>query len=376
VDTTRLNGPVAPGAVAELLQARAADAAAAPLAPADVTRAMSELYGALQAGADGGSTLQHLAAQQPAQAQWQAAWQAGLDAGAIRPPALPADAALAQAAQGGAPAAQLEVPGAALPTTAPPQAGAPVPDAVALPVLVGTLQAQPMQWRPVQRRDDDTPPPQRERRALWPQDDEDAHALPASPDGEDDAPAAHAAGDDAADRNADDACRLFRVLTRWLQSLPGHDALVAELAQRRRVLLVAPFERLSAPAGALQVFLLGPHARGPGAAFAYRGRGAAAWQADGATAPALRQWRVHREGAGDARARLVATRSIALAREAMATPMLSIRLAAAALPPPLRDMHDAWLDVIDAQRLLRDLGTQWSVLVAWSAQAVPGLRSE
>ncbi len=380
MEPVRLNGPsTVASAVIELLRARAAEAAeAAPptttAPPADPTSAHAAqdasrglLAGALQPPAAGAeSTLHHMAAQSTEQPQWQAAQQrAGAEAGWLAATAPAASAALLQAAQQtGAPATQLEAPLAALAATPMPQAGSAVPDAVALPVMVNTLQTQAMQFRPVQRREDDLPPPQRERRAPWRGGEDEAPAPAVALDDDDEAPAPAKPADDA-----HEAPRLlFRALRGWLQVQPGSQPLCAELAQRRRVLLAAPFERVHAPPGSLQLFLLCVDARGQGVAWAYRARGAPALvdERTGTEPPVLRCWRVHRERSGDdAQPRLVAAR--------VGAPTLSIRLAAAALPPPLHGPHDAWLDVIDARRLWRDLGPQWSVLIGWSAQAVPGL---
>lgn len=45
---------------------------------------------------------------------------------------------------------------------------------------------------------------------------------------------------------------------------------------------------------------------------------------------------------------------------------LALRATASALAPPLRPAGSAWLDVLEPQRLWRELGSQWTLLLAWS----------
>jgi hypothetical protein len=47
---------------------------------------------------------------------------------------------------------------------------------------------------------------------------------------------------------------------------------------------------------------------------------------------------------------------------------LVLRFTATVLPAPLRTAHHAWLDVLEPQRLWHDLGSQWTLLLAWAPQ--------
>jgi hypothetical protein len=49
---------------------------------------------------------------------------------------------------------------------------------------------------------------------------------------------------------------------------------------------------------------------------------------------------------------------------------LALRLSAGRLPAPLPDANTSWLDMLDVQRLLADLGRQWCVTLVWAPQAL------
>jgi hypothetical protein len=154
-----------------------------------------------------------------------------------------------------------------------------------------------------------------------------------------------------------------------------------ELRQRRRVLLVSAAGSTAARSAWLTVELLMPATRAEdGRAAAYRARGLLACTS--AEQQAWPHWRVHRESLGvapdaagrAAPARLVAARAPLFVAAGAGTASgpgpqpgggVSVRLCTAVLPPPLREADTSWLDVLDARRLLADLGTQWSCLLVW-----------
>jgi hypothetical protein len=236
-----------------------------------------------------------------------------------------------------------------------PQPAARADHATLVPVLVSTLHAAPAasqrlavqrQWREQQQRS--------AQHCFEPEDSEES-----SPE-----TALETRADQASPEPA--TVRRFRRLWRHLQTAPQHSALAAsaDLAQRRRVMLIAPSARPGAAPAELEAHLLGSDAQGIGRAASYRARGALAAAAADAGA-AWPQWRAHRDATLNALPRLVVTRSMVL-RPAPSPGALSIRLSPTAQAPPLRDAQTSWLDILDVRRFLHDLGTQWSLLILWS----------
>lgn len=155
---------------------------------------------------------------------------------------------------------------------------------------------------------------------------------------------------------------------------PSLDALLpppvrAELSRRRSVLLVAP---PGAAQRGLQLACLGFDGRGRPVCHRWAVRGAAPATPGAAWAQAQAQaewqfWRVRREG-DDGQRPVLNARALA---PAPAGSGLVLRATATVLPPPLRPAHHGWLDVLEPQRLWRDLGSQWTVLLAWSPHPLP-----
>lgn len=136
----------------------------------------------------------------------------------------------------------------------------------------------------------------------------------------------------------------------------------AELARYRSVLVVAP----PGPGQrGLQLVCVGFDSRARPVCHRWAVRGASA-----ATDPGRewRLWRVRREG--DDGQRPVLSARAAVPGQALAGGLV-LRATATVLPAPLRPAHHAWLDVLEPQRLWRDLGSQWTLLLAWSPQALP-----
>lgn len=187
--------------------------------------------------------------------------------------------------------------------------------------------------------------------------------LPATADSQDDVPQAH-----VSPRRPS-----YRDLTRVLHDAAQHAAL-QELALGRRVLLIAPAPHASVhDTTRLVAHLLWTNADGVGQARAYRARG----ELPGEAPPAGNgwyQWRMHRERGTNDEPKLVPSHVAApkagAAEHRPTAPMLTVRINAqgAAQPParPIADHRAAWLHLLDRQRLLHDLGTQWSVLLVWS----------
>lgn len=136
----------------------------------------------------------------------------------------------------------------------------------------------------------------------------------------------------------------------------------AELARLRSVLIVAP---PNAGQRGLQLSCLGFNNHGKAVCHHWAARGAAA-----ATDPGSEWvfWRVRREGDDGQRPLLHAR---LLKPNQTAANGLVMRATATVLPAPLRPPGHAWLDVLEPQRLWRNLGSQWTLLLAWSPHPLP-----
>jgi hypothetical protein len=128
----------------------------------------------------------------------------------------------------------------------------------------------------------------------------------------------------------------------------------AELRQRRAVLVLAPAAR------EVQAWWLGIDRQGRILPRRLQAQGAP---------PAVglscwTWWRLRRDGdLGQA--------PLPHARPGVAgAPPLVLRITATRLPPPLRGPETAWLDLLEPQRLWRDLGSRWTWLTAWSPLAL------
>jgi hypothetical protein len=278
------------------------------------------------------------------------------------------------------------------PLSAAPEATAstlPLPQTV--PAMVTTLHLPPALGRRIERSSD----PRDALPGLLDRSDGDAARGDDNDEGEDgaddDAMGVLAVADTADEGSGPtDATRRraaadYRKLVQRLQA-EGLQAALAELQQRRRLLIVLPVPSRPQPDRAtpdVAIHLLTPEPRdaGQGWAWHYRGRGAwpalASGRSGRATTDLWKRWRLHREQAAQGLARLCVTRSPVLAQRpatnasgAPGAPQacaLSLRLGAALLPPPLGHAEVAWLDVHEPQRLLRDLQGQWSVSLWWRA---------
>jgi hypothetical protein len=143
---------------------------------------------------------------------------------------------------------------------------------------------------------------------------------------------------------------------------PLPEAVKAELQRRRAVLLVAP----PGPGQrGLQLVCLGFDLRGRPLLRRWGVRGSAA--ASTCAEPAWQLWRVRREG-DDGQRPVLAARALAPGRGDGGG--LVLRVTATVRPPPLRPADHAWLDVLEPQRLWRDLGSQWTLLLAWAPHAL------
>ncbi len=148
---------------------------------------------------------------------------------------------------------------------------------------------------------------------------------------------------------------------------PELDALLppevrAELARRRSVLMVAP---PGAGQRGLQLACLGFETRGEPVCHRWAVRGAAAATGHG---PDWMLWRVRREG-DDGQRPVLNARAVVPGQTAATG--LVLRATATVAPAPLRPAGYAWLDVLEPQRLWRNLGSQWTVLLAWSPHPLP-----
>ena len=152
--------------------------------------------------------------------------------------------------------------------------------------------------------------------------------------------------------------------TAWYTDLDMllHPEVRAELSRRRHVLLVAP---PGTGQRGLQLACLGFGSRGQPVCHRWAVRGAAA-----ATDPDRdwQLWRVRREG-DDGQRPVLTARATSLRQTAVGG--LVLRVTATVLAPPLRPASHAWIDVLEPQRLWRDLGSQWTLLLAWSPQPLP-----
>lgn len=147
----------------------------------------------------------------------------------------------------------------------------------------------------------------------------------------------------------------------WLAGLP--EEVQTELVRGRSVLLVAP---PGPNQRGLQLALLGVGARGQPQCLRLMAHGAPAATANGID---WLCWRVRREGEDGRRAVLTARATSGLSSRLHG---LVLRATATREPPPLRPPAHAWLDILEPQRLWRALGSQWTVLLAWSPCALPG----
>jgi hypothetical protein len=248
-----------------------------------------------------------------------------------------------------------------------------------VPALVAALQADTAQraGQRVTAQDD----PERRPGHLRVERDAQSEGDSAAPqDHDDDFPGDEPdAAEPSRTAEAHDARRMrpsYRELTRALHDAGQHAAL-QELALGRRILLVAPSPHASLDDTArLVAHLLWTNASGIGQAHAYRARGelpAAKHGDDG-----WHHWRMHRERGVNDEPRLVMSHTAApkkapAARNRSAAPLLSVHMAAAGSSSPSRpiaDARSAWLHLLDVQRLVHDMGTQWSVLLVWSAAPV------
>ncbi len=212
-----------------------------------------------------------------------------------------------------------------------------------------------------------TPPT---RLGPWPQPARERQAERAPPDrghGEEEAPTPPPAGHDDAVHATPGQTEHQAAIGPWPAAL---DALLpppvhAELSRRRSVLLVAP---PAAGQRGLQLVCLGFDGRGRPVCHRWPARGAAAATPGGARSLSEWQlWRVRREG-DDGQRPVLTARALA---PGMAAGGLVLRATATVLPPPLRPAHHGWLDVLEPQRLWRDLGSQWTLLLAWSPHPLP-----
>lgn len=163
-----------------------------------------------------------------------------------------------------------------------------------------------------------------------------------------------------------DASGAYRALVKILEAAGQGDAL-RELARGRRLWIVGP--RPATPRDDLELVLLWADARGMGRVQRYRARGRRA--AGDADTPGWGAWRVHRDVSAHGEALLVAGRALPAALRAAKAPRpLLLRLAPGRRSAPLCDAATAWIDLLDAQRLLFDLGEQWSVLLVWAPDAL------
>lgn len=218
------------------------------------------------------------------------------------------------------------------------------------PAWITTLQTPALRHGPWP--DPQAPVRQREQQRRQPHADGDEF--------EDDAPTPQATQAHATDVDAapDDAHAVP-----WpgdtLAQLP--DDVQAELARRRTVLLVAP----PGPGQrGLQLVCLGFNLRGQPLLRRWAVRGADAATAGDAGTPRWKLWRVRREGEDGQRPVLTA-RALPSSQQPDISGLV-LRVTATVLPAPLRPAGHAWLDVLEPQRLWRDLGSQWTLLLAWA----------
>jgi hypothetical protein len=216
------------------------------------------------------------------------------------------------------------------------------------PVWVQSLQAPPLAHQPwpaaherVQAREQPREEPRRQGQPLPQDEDSEPDPQPAP-----DAPA-------LTEQDGLAALPRRRNPHPLAQQLPP--LLRGELERRRAVLLWAP----AAPGHGVQAWWLGFDRQGRAVQrrLAARGQGPAqaAWQ-----------WWALKRGGDDGTAPLPQVRGAAGTRVSLA-----LRVCSGTLPAPLHAAGQAWLDLTEAQRLWRELGTQWTWLTAWSPRPLP-----
>jgi hypothetical protein len=216
-----------------------------------------------------------------------------------------------------------------------------------LPVWVQGLQAPPLAHL---RRPDAAEEPQRRHRR-WGHPDTDAGGEHET------GPDERVEPDDPAADSSEEPATQARTAHPLHPQLPP--LLQAELQRRRGVLVWAP----QAPQGpGVQAWWLGfdDNGRALKKRLSARGEGPreAAWQ-----------WWLLKRSDDDGRGALPTTRPAAGSGASLA-----LRVCAGTLPAPLRPPGQVWLDLGDAPRLWRDLGTQWTWLTAWSPRPLPWMR--
>jgi hypothetical protein len=154
--------------------------------------------------------------------------------------------------------------------------------------------------------------------------------------------------------------------TRFTAELP--QAVHAELARKRCVLVLGPCP-VTAQRPSLDAWWLSFDAAGRPQAQRCAARGAlgvtTALSAQNGEPSAWQLWRARRHGQpGDANS----DNHAALTPRRRADMPLVVRVGDLTRPPPLRDAHSAWLDLLAPQRLWRDMGTQWTLLIAWHSE--------
>ena len=263
----------------------------------------------------------------------------------------------------------LQVPGV---STASTSTAARAPETVVVPTLVNTMQGEAT--RGPERRAWQSParPVRRARRPL-PQLDDDTDD---ERDDDDGAPPFNVLTDHdpissgTTPRVAAPAATsaAYRRLSQVLADADQVDAL-RELARSRRVLIASPRAAAVEGSPALVLDLLWTDARGARRVQTYRARGARGSD----IAPAWRAWRLHRDAGADGQPRLFAGKGLDAASRAVGP--LALRLTQVRAAPSLRDSTAPWIDLLEMRRLLHDMGGQWSLLLVWSPQPMPGLSS-
>ncbi len=214
------------------------------------------------------------------------------------------------------------------------------------PLWVSSLLAPHVAHHPWPRRPE--APAQRRRRA--PRRDADRDELP------DDRAAARST--DLPDPEPQTTAPAAVPLPAAFELLPA--VLRAELRQRRAVLLLAPADRADPSVREVQAWWLGIDRHGRIAPRRLQAQGAP--PATGL--PCWAWWRLRRDGD-------IPNAPLPHARPgAPGSPPLVLRITATRLPPPLRGPDTAWVDLLEAQRLWRDLGSRWTWLTAWSPFAL------
>jgi hypothetical protein len=141
-----------------------------------------------------------------------------------------------------------------------------------------------------------------------------------------------------------------------------------ELTHQRRIWIVSPRSQRASESRELVLRLLGSDASGAVRVRAYRARGERA-ACERATALWC-VWRAHRDVGADGEPRIIARPGRPARLGQGIGGALALRLSAGRLPAPLPDANTSWLDMLDVQRLLADLGRQWCVTLVWAPQAL------